>query len=243
MITSRKSEWFGRVFAAYNRNLLARRFEGLRAAGLEGLRAGGRDAGLLLYANHSSWWDGLAAFQLGRACGLDQYVMMEERQLRARPLFRRLGAFSVERERPRAAARSVAYAAGLLRAGPRRAVWIFPQGATLPNDARPLRFYTGAARVVERARVAYAAPVAFRYEFLEDFRPEAFARVGPPERLEGGANFDARVMTERLSETLTRTLDRLREDILHARLDGYEELVAPRRRRARSGSESRPPGG
>lgn len=230
MIYARKSAWFERVFAAYNRNLLARRFEGLRAAGLEGLRGRARDAGLLLYANHSSWWDGLAAFQLGRACGLDQYVMMEERQLRARPLFRRLGAFSVERASAREAARSVGYAANLLRADANRAVWIFPQGATLPNDTRPLGFYTGAARVVGRAGLAYAAPVAFRYEFLGDFRPEAFARVGPPERFEAGPHFDAKQLTARLAETLARTLEELREDILQSRFDGYEELVAPRRR-------------
>ncbi|HYP53336.1 MAG TPA: hypothetical protein VEQ42_07335, partial [Pyrinomonadaceae bacterium] len=84
--------------------------------------------------------------------------------------------------------------------------------------------------VDERARAAYAAPVALRYEFLEEFRPEAFARVGPPERIEAGPDFDARQLTERLAATLTRTLDQLRADILEARFDGYEELVAPRRR-------------
>lgn len=68
-----------------------------------------------------------------------------------------------------------------------------------------------------RARPASAAPAAFRYEFPEEFRPEAFARVGPVERFEAGPDFDARLMTERLSAALTDTLDRLREDILHAR--------------------------
>ena len=233
MLTARKSAWFERAFAAYCRNLLARRFEGLRVAGLEGLRARRREAPLVLYANHSSWWDGLVAFQIGRACALDQYVMMEERQLRAYPLFRRLGAFSVERGRGREGARSVEYAARLLRADARRALWIFPQGVTLPNDARPLNFYTGAARVIERAGACEAAAVALRYEFMEEFRPEAFARVGPVERVEVGADFDARRTTAGFAEALTRTLDQLRADVLAGDFGGYEELVAPRRRGAR----------
>lgn len=229
MITARKSAWFERVFAVYNRNLLARRFEGLRVAGLRGLGERARGMPVMLYANHSSWWDGLVAFEIGRAASLDQYVMMEERQLRRLSLFRRLGAFSVVRARAREAWRSVDYAGALLR-GTKRALWIFPQGVTAPNDARPLKFYTGAARIIERAGGVLAAPVAMRYEFLEEFRPEALARIGALERIETDDLFDIKTTTRRLSENLTRTLDGLREDILASKFEEYEELVAPRRR-------------
>ena len=231
MIPARKSAWFERVFAVYNRNLLARRFEGLRVAGLESLRerAGG-DMPFVLYANHSSWWDGLVVFELCRACGLDMYVMMEEKQLRVYPLFRRLGAFSVVRESPREAVRSIVYAAELLR-GTSRALLMFPQGQTLPNDARPLRLQHGAARVIERAGGAWAVPVALRYEFLEDFRPEAFARTGTPERIEARTGFDPKQATRTFTASLTRTLDQLRADILESRFDEYQEIIAPKRRR------------
>jgi 1-acyl-sn-glycerol-3-phosphate acyltransferase len=230
MITAYKSAWFERAFAAYNRNLLARRFEGLRVAGLDGLRERARDAPLVLYANHSSWWDGLVAFQIGRACALAQYFMMEEKQLRGYRLFRRLGAFSVVRDNGREAARSIEYASALLREDAARALWIFPQGVTLRNDARPLKFYSGIAHIIKRAGHVYAAPVALRYEFLDDFRPEAFARVGPLERIETGVKFDVKETTRRLSESLTRTLEELRADVLQTRFEGFAELVAPRRR-------------
>lgn len=233
MLPARKSAWFERVFAVYNRNLLGRRFEGLRAAGLAALRERPRDLPLVLYANHSSWWDGLAAFQVGRACGLDHYVMMEEDQLRAYTLFRRLGAFSVVREDAREAARSVRYAAGLLR-GTDRALWIFPQGRIVPNDARPLELFGGAAAVVRRAGGAYAAPVAFRYEFLHGFRPEAFARVGPVERAVAGSDSDQKHQTRQFAEALTRAVEALRADVLAEKFEGYEELVAPGRRREKS---------
>jgi len=230
MIPARKSAWFERVFAAYNRNLIARRFEGLRVAGLERLRERPRELPLVLYANHSSWWDGLIAFQIGRACRLDQYAMMEEKQLRAYPLFRRIGAFSVVRERARAAAQSVDYAAGLLRGTP-RALWIFPQGETLPNDTRPLKFFGGVAHVIKRAGVADAAPVAMRYEFLDDFKPEAFARIGTVERFDAEDKFDIKRLTQKLAESLTATLNQARADVLRNSLEEYVEIVAPSGRR------------
>ncbi len=229
MIPARKSAWFERAFAVYNRNLLARRFEGLRVAGLDRLRTRADNLPLVLYANHSSWWDGLIAFELGRACKLDQYVMMEEKQLRRYPLFRKLGAFSVVRESVRESVRSIEYAGQMLR-GSSRALWMFPQGQTLANDARPLRLYNGAAHIIRRAGGAFAAPVAMRYEFLRDFRPEAFARLGVIERIEARDDFDARQITRGFADSLTRTLDHLHADILASRFDDYAEIVAPKRR-------------
>ena len=233
MITARKSIWFERLFSVYNRNLIARRFEGLRGAGLEHLRDRPRDAPLLLYANHSSWWDGLVAFEVGRAAALDHYVMMEERHLREYALFRGLGAFSVVRESPREAARSIDYAGRLLRHTD-RALWMFPQGATLPNDTRPLHLYTGAAHIIARVGTAYAAPVAMRYEFLDDFRPEAFVRVGALERIIVSKDFDVKRATRAFAERLTGTLDELGKDVLSLNLAGYEEIVARRRRRKKN---------
>ncbi|MBA3439191.1 MAG: 1-acyl-sn-glycerol-3-phosphate acyltransferase [Pyrinomonadaceae bacterium] len=230
MITARKSAWFERLFAVYNRNLIARRFEGLRVAGLEHLKARQRDCPLILYANHSSWWDGLMIFQVGLACSLEQYAMMEERQLRDYPLFRKLGAFSVVRERPREAVRSIEYAGELLR-NTDRVLWIFPQGQTLPNDQRPFQFYTGAAHIIEQAGGAYVAPVALRYEFLDDFRPEALVRIDAPERITAAPKFNAKQLTNAFADRLTRTLDQVRCDVLAANFADYEEIVAPHRRR------------
>jgi len=230
MITARKSAWFERVFSVYNRNLIARRFEGLRVAGLDHLREWSRgDAPLVLYANHSSWWDGLIVFQIGYACRLEQYAMMEERQLREYPLFRRLGAFSVVRERPLQAARSIVYAGDLLRDSA-RALWIFPQGTTQPNDARPLKLYSGAANIIARLPKAYAAPVAMRSEFLRDFRPEAVARIGRPELFTAVTRAEVKNLTATFTANLASTLDELRDDTLSANFADYEEIVAPPRR-------------
>ncbi len=229
MITARKERMFERMFALYNRNLIRRRFEGLRVAGLDHLRQRRTNVPQLLYANHSSWWDGLVMFQLAYQRKLDLYAMMEEKQLRQYPFHRKLGAFSVVRTRPREALKSIEYACNLLR-HTSRTLLIFPQGETAPNDIRPLKFYNGAARIIERVGEIDAVPVALRYEFLDEFRPEILVRVGEGERIEATSDFNAKQLTNCMAEKLARTLDDLCEDVVRRSIADYVEIVAVRRR-------------
>lgn len=233
MLTARRSRWFEKLFRVYNRNLLRRRFDGLRVAGLNLLRERQAGVPLVLYANHSSWWDGLVAFEIGMSCRLKQYAMMEERQLREYALFRRLGAFSVIREDARAAKRSIDYAAGLLsrtQNSATPALWIFPQGDTRANDLRPLKFYRGAAHIALRLPRVTLLPVAMRYEHRDAFRPEIFVRIGAPEQLGTDEKTNAKQLIVRMEESLTRTLDDIRTDTIKGEFAGYEEIIAPDRR-------------
>lgn len=224
MIEPRKSLWFERLFSLYNRNLIKRRFAGLRVAGWENLAQRPTDAPLLLYANHSSWWDALVIVHLNQRAKLDGYALMEERQLAQYQFFRRLGAVGVVREDARAARESLVYLANLLR-GTARVLWIFPQGTTLPNDVRPLHLYTGAARLVQKLGQAYAAPVALRYEFLQDFKPLALVRIGPPELYAAPDSASVKRLTQTFADNLTTTLDRVRQDIVTEQLNEYQELI------------------
>jgi 1-acyl-sn-glycerol-3-phosphate acyltransferase len=226
MLRAKKSLWFERLFAFYNRNLLRRRFHSLKVGNLERLlgRHPRRKIPLLIYANHSSWWDGLVAFEISRLSGLDAFVMMEEKHLKKLFLFRRLGAFSIVRENPRQAAVSISYAADLLGQGTNRALWIFPQGEIRRQDARPLGFYHGAARIIEKLEKCEALPLAIRFEFTGEFKPEIFARIGAPEALEPDENFNAKQLTKRLETNLTQLLDVLKEDVLANNLDNYSKI-------------------
>ncbi|MEJ7616037.1 MAG: lysophospholipid acyltransferase family protein [Pyrinomonadaceae bacterium] len=232
MITARKSAWFQRLFALYNRNLMARRFEGLRARGLAQLKERRGDAPLVLYCNHSSWWDGLVAFHVSQVCAFDSYAMMEEKHLREYSFHRRLGAFSVVREI--LARRFAASLTPPSCCAARSCIMDFPQGQTAPNDVRPLQFFTGVARIVQSVGVVDAAPLALRYEFLDDFRPAAFLRVGSPERIIVDRNFQPKLLTLAFAEKLTQTLDALRGDILARDFAAYEELLASRRRKRKT---------
>lgn len=221
MLKAAKSRWFESLFAAYNTNLLGRRFHSFRFRGIDNLTAPRSDLPLIIYANHTSWWDGLAAFQISRAADLDAYVMMEERQLRRYVLFRKLGAFSVVRENSRSAYRSLEYGAGLLKEDPARSLWVFPQGEIVPFWKRPLGFYPGVLKLIELAGGCVAVPVVFRYEFEGEFKPSICARAGAPQEIKANG-----IPTlEDLEISMRSVLDELCRDLLEKAYEEYGELI------------------
>lgn len=218
MLEAKKSVWFEKIFAIYNRNLFRRRFQALRIEGIENLNK----FPLIIYCNHSSWWDGLVAFEISKKAKLNSYIMMEEKQLKNLFLFRKLGAFSVVRENPREAVKSVNYAANLLKEKADRAIWLFPQGKILPNDIRPLEFYNGISRIAEKVENCSIVPIAIRYEFFGDWKPEIFVKIGESEKF---VSTDSKKTTKELAIRLTKLLDDLKEDIIKNNFEGYENLI------------------
>lgn len=224
MLEAKKLRWFENIFAIYNRNLLKRRFHSLKTSGLNLLKDKNPRIPLLIYANHSSWWDGLVIRHILRRYDFENYVMMEEKQLQKLFLFRKLGAFSVVREKPREAVKSIKYAAGLLKENPNRTILIFPQGEILPNDIRPLEFYSGITRIIEKAKSCSALPIALRYEFTGNFKPEIYIKIDAPENFNNITRFDTKNLSQKFSEKLTATLDELKTDIISNNTGKYEKI-------------------
>lgn len=222
MLEANKSLWFEKIFTVYNRNLLKRRFHSLRVEGLEFLTNKDKSSPFIFYVNHSSWWDGLVMLEILKKFDFENYVMMEEKQLKRLFLFRKLGAFSIVRENPRQAVESINYAVNLLKKNSNRTLLIFPQGEILPNGIRPLRFYQGLARIIEKVGNCYTVPVALRYEFIGNFKPEIFAKINQPEKFETDKNFSAKSVTENLEGKLTRNLEELMQDILSLKTARYD---------------------
>lgn len=223
MLTAKKSKWFENAFAIYNTNLLKRRFHSFNIAGLENLRLAPAGVPKLVCANHSSWWDGLLAFQISRQAGLDSFVMMDEANLRRFFLFRRLGAFSVA-DNPRRALASIRYAAGLLKADADRTMWIFPQGSILPNDVRPLHFFSGAARIARQIDKCLIVPAAFRFEIGGNFKPEIFVKIGRGQTVTAGDNFDHKALTANLAKKVETLLDELRSAVIEQKTESFQSL-------------------
>ena len=224
MLEANKSVWFEKAFAVYNRHLLKHRFNSFQISGLNFLECKDKATPLILYANHSSWWDGLVFLEILRGFDYENYVMMEEKQLRKLFLFRRLGAFSVVRENPREAVRSINYAASLLSEKSNRMLLIFPQGEILPNDARPLRFYQGLARIIEKVQKCRTIPAALRFEFAGNFKPEIYIKFGEPKIYEIDKTYDAKISTRNLEKSLTKTLESLKQDVTARKTDEYDKI-------------------
>lgn len=221
MLEANKSKLFEKIFSVYNTNLLKRRFHSFSVKGLEHLKRKQTSLPLIIYANHSSWWDGLAAFQISHKIKLDSFIMMEEKHLKRFSLFRKLGAFSVVRENPRSALESINYTVDLLKDSD-SVLWIFPQGEILLNDLRPLHFYKGISKIIEKLGKCATISLTFRYEFLNEFKPEIFVNIKPPEEIEfeGEAN-----LTLHFENKTTENLDEMKTDIIKRRFDEYERIV------------------
>ncbi len=224
MLEAKKSAWFEKVFAVYNRNLIKRHFHSVEVSGLDFLRDKDAQIPLIIYANHSSWWDGLAAFSIFRQAKLDAFCLMEEKHLKKLFLFQRLGAFSIVRENGREAVKSINYAADLLKKTS-GTLLIFPQGEIVSNDARPIRFYTGLSRIIEKIGKVYVVPMAMRYEFLGEFKPQMFVKIASPELVEPDKNFTAKEKTEFFAERLTENLDKLKTDITNKNFKSFEKII------------------
>ena len=221
MLKANKIKWFEEIFALYNRNLFKRRFHSFQVSNPNVLL---EVKPQIIYVNHSSWWDGLVAFEIFALFNSDSFVMMEEKQLKNLPLFRRLGAFSVVRESPRQAVESINYAVELLRENPQRTIWIFPQGEILPNDVRPLHFYHGLARIVEKVGGCTVVPCAIRYEFSGNFKPEIFVKIGAPATFKKDGNYKSKSLTAQFENNLTAALDDLKQDVIRNETSDYEKI-------------------
>ena len=222
---AKKNLLFERIFSLYNRNLFKRRFNSLRICGVSNLLNNDLNYPMIIYCNHSSWWDGLAALLISETARFDSFFMMEEKQLKKLFLFRRLGAFSVVRENPRQSVKSINYAANLLKEKSDRTIWIFPQGEILPNDVRPIFFYNGISRIIEKTGNCVVIPAAFRYEFLGAFKPDVFVEVGNKMQINVGEKFHSKEFTLTLAGNLTLLLDNLKSKINDENFNDFQNII------------------
>jgi len=223
MLEAKKSETFEKIFAIYNKNLLKRKFHSVNISGIENFK--NLTLPTLIYVNHSSWWDGLIAFQISRFLNLNSFIMMEEKQLKNLQIFRRLGAFSIVRENSREAFQSIEYAAKILHANSRNTLWIFPQGKISPNDLRPFKFYNGLSHIVKKIEKCSVVPLALRYEFLGNFKPEVFIKADKPFIFDKNIGFTKKTITDSFSNRLEKLLDELKFDITNNNVTNFRSIL------------------
>jgi 1-acyl-sn-glycerol-3-phosphate acyltransferase len=227
LITSRRNKLFESAFSLYNTRILKKHFHALFVSGDE--LFGRRDPALptVIYANHSNWWDGQIMFHLSREVWKrDAHLMMDLEQMRKYRFFRMIGVFSVDRSSPRGAMASIGHAAALLR-GTGRVLWIFPQGILTANDKRPIVFESGIGRILRLAGDANILCLAFRYEFLNEQRPDVFIRFGGLE-VHRPFSEDPKAFSRRARDIMEQAADSLRDDVVERRLDGFRPLLRGR---------------
>ena len=163
-------------------------FHQVLAQGVAGFRESidREPGGCLMLANHSCWWDLFLVHLLNETIPVDGYGMMEHFNMVRFGFFRRIGAFSVDRTDPgdRSGPRSTTPPA-CSRARGRRS-GSSPRGRSRGTTPGPWPSRPGIRALVRKAGRVRVVPVAFRYDFWQDERPEALVRFGEPTWVDRG---------------------------------------------------------
>jgi 1-acyl-sn-glycerol-3-phosphate acyltransferase len=149
-----------------------------RFAGLEGP--------LVVYANHSSWWDPMVSILLAQTLmpGRRHYAPMEAEALKRYPILGKVGLFPVEMTSPRGANQFLRTGQEILRSG--GVLWVTPQGRFADPRAWPLAFKPGLGALAQRVPEAILLPLAIEYSFWDERLPEALLHFGQPVKLTDG---------------------------------------------------------
>lgn len=168
---------------------------------------------LVVYANHPSWWDGVAFMLYSTELfpGRRMFSPMEAGSLRRYRFMRRLGVFGVEQTSGRGALAFLRTAKAVL-AEPSHMLWLNAPGRFMDVRERPVPMVPGLVRLAELAPEARFLPMAIEYPFWSERAPEMLAGFGPP--LEGAAlaALDREARAAALARALEAAMDRLAGD-------------------------------
>jgi 1-acyl-sn-glycerol-3-phosphate acyltransferase len=200
-----------RFFRRIVRRYFRRHFHGVRLSGAEQYRNDGRP--LIIYANHSSWWDPMVSILLAECFMPDRYhyAPMDAEALNRYGILRKIGIFPVEVETPRGAAQFLRTGSMILKSG--GVLWVTPQGRFVDARVRPLVFKPGLAALSTRISASDGTctvlPLAIEYSFWDERLPEVLLRFGSPVQVIAGEA--AELVHARLIDALDTTMGELRE--------------------------------
>ena len=190
-----------RAFLWLVRRNIRRSFHAVRVQGIERLQQ--QTAGpLVVYMNHSSWWDPMTAFLLFKQLpGRSHFGPMDTAALARYSVLRRFGVFPVDLGTPRGGLQFLRTAQAILASG--GVLWITPQGRFVDVRDRPPVFKAGLAALAARVPDCTFLPLAIEYPFWDERTPELLISLGQPQRCDL-ANPDSlnRQLTTALEETM-----------------------------------------
>jgi len=228
MIRAAKNPIGGWLVWQIIRSSIVKRFHAVHVRESEPQTSDLRQLPTIYYANHSNWWDGFMCMTLVQyVFHQDSYLIMEERNLKRYRFFTWVGVFSVDRDDARSAITSLNYAAEILNGAPGRGLYIYPQGTMVPNERRPLDFFSGIAHLASKINGdVRLVPIAIRYQFLQEQRPEVFIHVGKARIISPDQRIKAHQLTEELRLTLTADIDQLTADVIAEHTSDFRTIMA-----------------
>ena len=173
---------FLRFFRRIVRGYFRRHFHAVRIASPE--RFNNVEGPLIVYANHSSWWDPMVCILLAGDLmpGRSHFAPMDAAALEKYGLLKLLGIFPVEMKTPRGAVQFLRTGEAILKSD--GVLWVTPQGRFADARERPIEFKAGMAALAERTASALGSctllPLAIEYPFWDERLPETLLYFAGP---------------------------------------------------------------
>jgi 1-acyl-sn-glycerol-3-phosphate acyltransferase len=214
--------WF---FRRIVRGYFRRHFHAVRIAGAERFR--GVTGPVIVYANHTSWWDPMVSVLLAAELKPERghYAPMDAEALEKYGILKRIGIFPVEMKTARGAVQFLRTGEAILKAG--GVLWVTPQGRFCDPRERPLEFKPGMAALAARVAAAHGEctllPLAIEYPFWDERLPETLLYFAEPVRVAAGE--DAEAVQARAVEALEAAMEDMKERAVARRADGFELLA------------------
>ncbi len=169
---------------------------------------------IVFYCTHFSWWDAIVTIVLSlKRFSLKAIGMMEEKQLKKYGFFRKIGMFSVVREKPLESLRSLQYASEELHRSA-KALWMFPQGTLRNQESLPLELEPGLSILLKKSKKLLFVPIAIQYYFLQEEQPECFVSIGEAFSKEWKTDSNFKEETTEFENRLTIESKKLKETVL-----------------------------
>jgi 1-acyl-sn-glycerol-3-phosphate acyltransferase len=239
------------------RGYFRRHFRAVRIANPKAFTSLPTSTPLIVYANHSSWWDPMVLVLLADRLmpRRSHFAPMDAAALKRYPILKRIGIFPVEMKTPRGAAQFLRTSLALLAQN--AVLWITPQGRFADARERPLAFKPGLASLAAKApKGCTLLPLAIEYVFWDERLPDTLLQFGEPIYILHGETAEA--VEQLLTAALLETMEALKHkaiardpaafEILHTGRVGvggfYElgqRLLAKLRRRPYQPAHTPPP--
>ncbi len=196
-------------------------FHAVRLHGLD--RVQGLSGPLMVYANHSGWWDPMVAFLLAGELMASRrhFAPMDAAALRKYKILTWLGVFPVEVSSARGAVGFLRTGEAILRDG--GVLWVTPQGRFADVRERPLVFKPGMAALAARVPGCTVLPMAIEYVFWDERTPEALLLIGDPVHVTAGETTDA--LEERLKRALETVMAGMQERAISRDAQQFEQVL------------------
>ena len=141
-----------------------------------------RESPVIVYSNHSSWWDAFVDHMIERVFQLNHFSLVDDRTLETQGWLKKIGALPIDLTGARGAVAGLRAARDFLEERPSEkgypALLIFPQGRIAPVWKRPFGFQGGLMWLKKNVPQARLIPLARRFEFLKEDRPQIFLQFG-----------------------------------------------------------------